>query len=145
MNFTRRTMHLYAKPSTFRNAFVLRNKPTAAERILWEHLRKRQLDGVRFRRQHPVQNYVVDFYAHEFKLVIELDGGYHNEEIQEFSDKDREENLMLDHLTILRFANEDVINSLDEVLAAIKAEISFLKALKLQKPLYRKFSHRKFS
>ena len=82
-------MHLGASSSTFSNAFSLRKNPTEAEKLLWEKLRDRQIEGVRFRRQHPINKYVVDNFANELKLSIEIDGGYHNEKSQKFYDKDR--------------------------------------------------------
>ena len=58
-------MHLGAKSSLFRNAALLRKNPTEAEELLWEYLRDRQMEGVKFRRQHPLKRHVPDFYAHE--------------------------------------------------------------------------------
>lgn len=58
----------------------LRNNATDAERLLWQHLRMRQMGNFKFRRQHPIGNYIVDFICLQEKLVIELDGGQHNEE-----------------------------------------------------------------
>jgi very-short-patch-repair endonuclease len=56
----------------------LRNNPTEAERILWQHLRLRQLGGLKFRRQQPLGNYIVDFVCLGKRLVVEVDGGQHN-------------------------------------------------------------------
>ena len=67
----------------------LRKNPTDAERVLWYHLRRRQLAGHRFRRQHPIGSYVVDFFCHERQLAIEFDGGQHSEQVTYDSDRMR--------------------------------------------------------
>jgi very-short-patch-repair endonuclease len=129
----RKNMHLGAKPSTFSNAFSLRKKLTEAEIILWERLKSRQVEGVRFRRQHPMKTFVVDNFANEFALSIEIDGGYHSERSQLFSDKDRTEILMTYGVTIIRFTNEEVLHSTDEVVEKIKQKIIELRKTKRKK------------
>lgn len=129
----RRNMHLGAKPSLFRNADKLRRNPTEAEEILWNHLRNRQMEGVRFRRQHPMKKFVADFYAHQLKFAIEVDGGYHLASSQQFYDRDRKEILTDAQITILRFTNEEVLYHLNEVLACIREKIIELKSLKQNK------------
>jgi len=62
---------------SFLKANELRDKMTLSERQLWSELEKNKLLGVKFRRQHPIGVYIVDFYAHKLKLIIELDGKYH--------------------------------------------------------------------
>lgn len=126
-------MHLGAKPSLFRNAYELRKNPTEAEEILWSYLRDRQMEGVKFRRQHPLKEYVPDFYVNELKFAIELDGGYHNDKVQKFYDKDREEVIASYKIVILRFTNEEVIFNIDSVLAIIREKIIALKSLKGKK------------
>jgi len=120
-------MHYGAKPSTFKNADYLRNHPTRAEAILWGKLRNNQMEGVHFRHQYPFNKYVPDFYAHSIKLVIELDGDIHEEKSVKFTDQDREMNLKLSGLFILRFLNEDVYNSIDNVLTDIREAVIELK------------------
>jgi very-short-patch-repair endonuclease len=129
----RRNMHLGARPSVFRNAFNLRKNLTEAEQILWSHLRDRQMEGVKFRRQHPMKGYVADFYAHEIKLAIEVDGGYHNEKVQKLYDNDREDVLAENGVIVLRFTNEEVINTINNVLSIISDKIIALKSLKKKK------------
>jgi len=73
-----RGMIFGASPTIFERARELRADTTNAENALWAVIRKNQL-GVKFRRQHPIAQYIVDFYCHQHKLVIELDGGYHFE------------------------------------------------------------------
>ena len=67
-----------ASPEIFKRANSLKKEMTPAEKILWGELRNSKLDGHKFRRQHPIGKFIVDFYCHEKKLVIELDGGIHN-------------------------------------------------------------------
>ncbi len=117
---TKENMHLNANPSTFRNADKLRKRLTTSEKILWEELRKRKLNGLKFRRQHPISRYVLDFYCHEAKLGVELDGKYHEKKSQKLYDKDRTENLEKHNIQIIRFTNEEVINSLSTVLNKIQ-------------------------
>ena len=126
-------MHLGAGPSVFKSADKLRRNPTEAEEILWKHLQDRQMEGVRFRRQHPMKKYIPDFYAHEVKLAKELDGGYHNERVQQFYDRDREEILVEYKIVIIRFSNEEVLYSINQVLDTIRVKIINLKSIKKKK------------
>ncbi len=111
-------MHYGASPAIFKAAQILRTKLTEAEKILWEHLRNHK-SGFRFRRQHPLWNYVVDIYCHQLKLVIEVDGDIHlNAEVQT-RDKEKENGLKNLGLTILRFTNEEIFHDLEIVLLQI--------------------------
>lgn len=123
-------MHLGAKPSLFRNAAHLRKNPTEAEEILWTYLRNRQMEGVKFRRQHPVKRHIPDLYAHELKLGIEVDGDYHLDPVQQFCDRDREEILAESGIVVIRFSNDEVIYFTLDVLSAIRDKIIALKSLK---------------
>ena len=129
----RRNMHLGAKPSLFRNAYELRKNPTEAEEILWSYLRDRQMEGIKFRRQHPLKKYAPDFFSNELKFAIELDGGYHNDKVQKFYDKDREEIITSYQIIVLRFKNEEVIYNIESVLSMIRDKIKDLKSLKRKK------------
>jgi very-short-patch-repair endonuclease len=121
-------MHYGAPPGVFRQAQLLRNNPTAAEAKLWSYLRKNQLKH-KFRRQHPTWIYVVDFYCHKLRFVIEIDGGIHEEsEVQE-NDIERTQNLIALGLQILRFSNEQVLFDIDFVLSEIAHKIEELKQL----------------
>ena len=93
----------------------LRGAMTDAEREIWHHLRNRALMGCKFRRQHPVGPYIVDFACLERRLVVELDGGQH----QEASDAARTRLLSGHGFRVLRFWNNDVFERQDAVLAAI--------------------------
>jgi very-short-patch-repair endonuclease len=98
----------------------LRKNGTKAEKILWQRLSNSQLNGLRFKRQHPISNFIADFYCHKCKLVIEIDGSYHEQDEQKKYDENRDQVMREFGLTILRFTNEDVIESLDEVISKIK-------------------------
>lgn len=97
----------------------LRQSTTEAEKILWEHLRNRKLKGLKFRRQHPIDKFVADFYCHEKNLIIELDGGVHD--VKENKEYDANRTFMLNEIdiTVIRFRNEEVINEIEEVLQKI--------------------------
>ncbi len=87
------SMHYGAKKATFQFAYQLRKNLTPAEKFLWERLRKKTM-GVRFKCQHPAWIYVLDFYCHPLKLVIEVDGSIHLIEEIHQNDLDREVNLL---------------------------------------------------
>ncbi|SDX97509.1 Very-short-patch-repair endonuclease [Allochromatium warmingii] len=97
----------------------LRNNSTDVERLLWRHLRNRQLEGVKFRRQQPIETYIVDFISFEKKIVIELDGGQHLEN-REY-DQQRDDCLRANGYRVLRFWNNEVIDNIDGVLEVIRA------------------------
>jgi very-short-patch-repair endonuclease len=96
----------------------LRARETPVEDILWEELRDRRLDGMKFRRQHPIGPFVVDFCCAECRLVIELDGGIHVEQREQ--DTEREAVLNLAGYRVIRFPNQSVQETLPEVLEAIR-------------------------
>lgn len=95
----------------------LRRELTPAESILWEALRGRQLDGLKFRCQHPVGKFILDFYCPSVKLVIEVDGGIHDQQ-QEY-DQARTEKLEAFGYRVLRFTNDQVMKDLSAVLETI--------------------------
>jgi cyclase len=113
------SMFYGASPQIFEYSKVLRAKPTEAEKRLWEHIRNKKL-GVKFRRQHPIFKYIADFYCHERKLVIEIDGKYHLEDVQKEHDKLRSEDMLQFGIKVIRFNNEEVLNNIDEVIKKIK-------------------------
>ena len=112
-------LHLGAKASTQEHAKQLRTAQTEAEQKLWSFLRNKQLKGKKFRRQHAIAGYVVDFYCHECKLVIELDGNYHNDDQAKEYDKARTVLLKEHGITVVRFWNEDVMKEVENVLEKI--------------------------
>jgi very-short-patch-repair endonuclease len=97
----------------------MRRDMTPAENHLWQALRKRQLSGVKFRRQHTIGRFIVDFYAAEARLVIEVDGPTHDYTTEE--DAIRQELLEAWGFRTLRFTNDQVLHSLDTVIAQITA------------------------
>jgi very-short-patch-repair endonuclease len=101
-------------------AIELRNNTTDIERILWRHLRNSQLQGVKFRRQQPIATYIVDFVSIEKKIIIELDGGQHSE--NKLHDILRDNCLLANGFTVLRFWNNDVIENVEGVLQVIRQE-----------------------
>ena len=122
-------MFYSASKNTFEKARLLRNNMTEAEKILWDKLKDRKIFKSRFRRQHPISIFIVDFYCHEFRLAIEVDGGIHlNKEIAEYDDG-RTCDLEKFGIIILRFRNDKVLNNLDFVLHKILLTISSLNPL----------------
>ncbi len=103
----------------------LRNSVSVLERILWSKIRNQQL-GVKFRQQHGIGKYVVDFYCPDFKLVVELDGDSHYQDGAQEYDQIRDEFMRGMGLRVLRFTNIEVMNNLDGVLLAIYDDIKSL-------------------
>lgn len=93
----------------------LRKNMTEQERKLWQFLRKKSIDGLKFRRQYPIGNYIVDFICNEKKLIIEVDGGQHNEAQNIAYDKERTEFLESKGYKIIRFWNSDIDNNIEGV------------------------------
>jgi very-short-patch-repair endonuclease len=111
-------------PSRLRtNARALRKNSTDAERLLWSELRGHRLNGARFRRQVPIENYVADFVCHAAKLVIELDGGQHFSDEGECADAARTAVIEGKGFRVLRFSNYDVITNRNGVLETIVAAL----------------------
>ena len=95
-----------------------RHQPTPAEDSLWQALRRRRLGGFKFRRQHAIERYVVDFYCANARLVIEVDGPIHD--FSKEDDATRQQHLEELNLRVLRFRNDDVLTRLEEVLGRIE-------------------------
>ncbi len=91
---------------------ALRKRQRAAERLLWRHVRAKQMEGRKFRRQHPIGNYVVDFICLEKSLVIEVDGRQH---ACGTKDKERGAWLTLEGFKVLRFWNNEVLTKIKDV------------------------------
>jgi very-short-patch-repair endonuclease len=108
----------------------LKTNMTAAELILWEHLKNKKL-GVKFRRQHVIENYIPDFVALSIKLIIEVDGGIHIKYRKE--DAIRTKWLNFIGYSVIRFKNEEVENQIERVLEKIKEEIQILTSPNLSK------------
>ena len=95
-----------------------RRRQTAAEAVLWQHLRSGRLNGLHFRRQQPIGPYIVDFFCADSKLVVEVDGPIHASQAE--YDQDRDAYLTAHGLRVLRFANDDIVHALDYVLSVIR-------------------------
>jgi very-short-patch-repair endonuclease len=108
-----------APASKFGYARNLRKELTEAEEILWQHLRNRKVNGAKFRRQHPIKHYVLDFYCHEAKLAIEIDGGIHDVKENTSYDENRTAVLKELGINVIRFSNEQVMNNTVAVLDEI--------------------------
>ncbi|MCH8802127.1 MAG: endonuclease domain-containing protein [Chloroflexi bacterium] len=93
----------------------LRSEMTKCERMLWSRLRRKQLHGVQFYRQKPIGSYIVDFYAPAARLVVEVDGPQHQDQINAQNDAHRDESLKSQGLRMLRFTNLQVVDDLDAV------------------------------
>ena len=104
-------------PIILERARKMRQEPTKAEQKLWRLLRRKQIDGCKFRRQHPIGRFIVDFYCHEARLIIEVDGDIHA--FQEAYDAARQESLEEQGYRVVRFSNQDVLKNMDGVLGMI--------------------------
>ncbi|MBI5020243.1 MAG: endonuclease domain-containing protein [Ignavibacteriales bacterium] len=97
----------------------LRKRSTIPEKLLWERLRRHQLDGLKFKRQHHIGRYVVDFFSEKLNLIVELEGGIHEKDNQKEYDEVRFEELISRGFKILRIKNDEVINNIENVLKKI--------------------------
>lgn len=109
----------------------LRRDATRAERRLWFVLQGSQLEGLSFRRQHPIGKYIVDFCCPAIRLAIEVDGGQHNNDPRRFKDEQRSASLGIKGITVLRFWNNEVLENIEgvwEVIARTAATLSLRHA-----------------
>ncbi len=115
-------------------ARLLRRDMTPAERVLWRALRRRQFDGLYFRRQYPLGTYIVDFCCAAARLVVEVDGGIHAERAE--YDQARSRQLETFGYRVLRFASDDVLKHLPTVVERIRvAALTAVDALPLDSGL----------
>ena len=105
----------------------LRQSSTKEERVLWQLLRNRQFKNLKFKRQFPIGNYIVDFVCEEIKLIIELDGGQHNEPENIEADKVRTEFLESKGFKVIRFWNKDINLNIAGVYEFLLNEVEKLK------------------
>jgi very-short-patch-repair endonuclease len=121
-----RNMFYGASRKIFQKATELRSNMTDAEKILWEELKNRKIFKVKFRRQHPIDIFIADFYCHKYKLVIEVDGAIHSEkEIMEYDDG-RTHDIEKQGIKILRFRNIEIMTDIQAVRQRILDEIDLL-------------------
>jgi very-short-patch-repair endonuclease len=122
-----RNMFYGASYNIFEKASALRKNMTEAENILWDELKNRKIFKLKFRRQHPIDIFIVDFYCHEVKIAIEVDGEIHmNHAVIEYDDG-RTHDLEKLGITILRFTNDQIYNDIrnvkNQILLAISASV----------------------
>ena len=118
-----RNMFYGAGRNIFEKATELRNNTTEAENILWNELKNREVFKAKFRRQHPIDIFIADFYCHKYKLVVEVDGGIHSDiEVQE-RDDGREHDIEKLGIKILRFTNSEIMTDIQTVKQRILDEI----------------------
>ena len=119
-------IHYGASKRIFINAKALRSRQTFAEKLLWSKLRNNQL-GYHFRRQHPMLEFVVDFYCEQLKLVIEVDGSVHLDPTVQIEDEYKDNSIQAYGMDLIRFTNEQVINNIDSVVELIKQQIVIIE------------------
>jgi very-short-patch-repair endonuclease len=102
----------------------LRQLMTPAETLLWRYLKANRVDGLGFRRQTPIRNYIVDFVCHSAKVIIELDGASHDFEEQQKADEKRDAFFVSEGFQVLRFTNEQVTSNLEGVVETIRQIVS---------------------
>ena len=136
VNSSQEGVNSYTQPSSLNNhpqykerRQELRRQPTPAEHHLWQHLRKNQL-GVKFRRQHGIHHYIVDFYCPQHALVIEVDGEIHTSEDARQYDQERDNLLKSCGLQVLRFTNHQVLNDTQTTLTQIQQTLSLPTLIK---------------
>jgi very-short-patch-repair endonuclease len=118
-----------AGSETFGAAAILRKNMTLSERILWKKLKDRNIIKTKFRRQHPVDIFIVDFYCHEYKLALEIDGEPHNNEEAREYDLNRTAELERFGIKVIRFSNNQVISNIDMVIMKIQEILTELTPL----------------
>jgi len=128
-NFYRINMFYGANSTVLRTAAILRKNMTLSEILLWNKLKNRKVFNTKFRKQHPIGIFIVDFYCHEYKLVIEVDGDVHNNE--ELNEYDLGRTGMLNNfgIRVIRFTNEEIIYNIDRVITKIQEVIKELAPL----------------
>ncbi len=98
---------------------------TEAEKLLWRELRNRRLKGFKFRRQHPISHFIADFFCHEARLIIEVDGGIHGIEDQKEYDFMRSNEIEQLGIKVIRFTNEEIEQDIKRVLERIEETLQF--------------------
>jgi len=105
-------------PDLQEQAVRMRGRSTPAEDRMWQELRNGRVDGLRFRRQHPVGRFIVDFYCVRAGLVVEVDGPIHKDQLQ--ADQERDAFLSSMGLKVIRFTNDEVMSQITQVVARIR-------------------------
>jgi very-short-patch-repair endonuclease len=128
-NFFKINMFYGANSTTLRTAAILRKNMTLSEILLWKKLKDRKIFKTKFRKQHPVGMFIVDFYCHEYKLIIEVDGEIHNDKETGEYDLGRTAEFNKFGLKVIRFTNDEVIFNIDSVITRILRVITELTPL----------------
>lgn len=121
-------LHAGARPHQFKHAKKLRQEMTKAEKVLWEQIRGRRFLNLKFRQQHPILDFIVDFYCHERMLIVEVDGQYHKEDDIEYYDSERTKEFERYGFSVLRFSNEEVLNDIIGVLSELRKRLKKLSS-----------------
>jgi very-short-patch-repair endonuclease len=114
-------MYFRAKPVTMETARLLRKRMTSSENILWEKVKGKKILGLRIRAQHPIEFYIADLYCHAARLVIEIDGEIHSEQVE--YDDGREAEIEKFGIKIIRFKNDEVNSDIENILKKIETVI----------------------
>jgi very-short-patch-repair endonuclease len=117
-----KNMYFRAKPGVMNLAKMLRNNMTFHEKLLWEKLKGKQICGIRFRRQHPINFFIADFYCHEVKLVVEIDGEIHNDKMD--YDDGRSAEMEKFGIVVIRFTNYEVETNIVTVVNKIEMTVN---------------------
>jgi very-short-patch-repair endonuclease len=128
------SMFYNAKPIIFERAKAMRENMTQTEKTVWELLKSKNILGLRFKPQHPIDIFIADFYCHPLKLVIEIDGGIHKPINQREYDIGREAELEYWGIKVIRFTNEEVEKDIENVRSKIERICSERRS-ELQSPL----------
>ena len=116
-------MYFGASREIIEKARFLRNNLTLAEKRLWEKINNEKIQGLKFRRQHPLKSYIIDFYCVKLKLAIEVDGSNHFKKRQSEYDRERTYELNELGITEIRFNNEEVFKNIDAVINKIEVVV----------------------
>ena len=127
-------MFYNAKPIIFERAKAMRENMTDAEEAVWKLLKSKNMLGLRFKPQHPIDIFIADFYCHQLKLVIEIDGGIHKSKEQKEYDIGRTAELEQWGIKVIRFSNEEVENNIHQIKNEIE-QICTERRSELQSPL----------
>jgi very-short-patch-repair endonuclease len=128
-NFFKIPMFYGANSTTLRTAAMLRKNMTLSEILLWKKLKDKKIFNTKFRKQHPIGIFIVDFYSHEYKLVIEVDGEIHDNEDSNEYDSNRTAELNRFGIRVIRFTNDEVTYNINSVITMIQRAINELTPL----------------
>ena len=117
-----KSMYYGAKPDIMEAARILRKNVTLHEKLLWERLKLKQICGLRFRRQHPIDFFIADFYCHQVRLVVEIDGEIHNQQTE--YDDGRSAEMERYFIKVIRFTNAEIEYNIDSVIKRITDEVN---------------------